>query len=44
MNVYISKWKKYQIETWHMNAIEHNTCDYQMNIGWHCNYRALVIK
>jgi hypothetical protein len=24
--------KKYQIETWHMGAIEHNTCNYQLNV------------
>jgi hypothetical protein len=24
--------KKCQIELWHMGAIKHNTCDYQMNV------------
>jgi len=34
MNVWISKFvMKYQIEIWHMDAIEHNTCDYEMNVS-----------
>jgi hypothetical protein len=24
--------KKYQIETWHIGIIKHNTCDYKMNV------------
>jgi replication initiation and membrane attachment protein DnaB len=33
MNACISKFvMKYQIEIWHMDAIEQNTCDYEMNV------------